>query len=138
MVVHRHHRHKDLTEDARHHGVELFIDAHVNQISYTLGPGVDVSTEKGATCSLDLIIGSDGVTSVVRKTLFPNMQIRPPTINAAYRALVPQETLNREVPEAKELSGNNINLLMLEKGLVMDILVFSANNTLVHEYFNLR
>lgn len=72
-VVHRHHLHTGLAESARRHGANLIIDARVSSIDHSSNP-VKVTTEKGAEYKFDLLIGSDGLKSIVRKTLFPDVQ----------------------------------------------------------------
>ncbi len=63
-----------------------------------------MTTERGQQYTFDLLIGSDGLNSIVRRTLFPDVQPKPPTTNCAYRAIVPyaqvrQDPLAREVFE---------------------------------------
>ena len=53
-------------------------------------------TQKGVRHTFDLVVGSDGVQSVVRKTLFPDVKPRPPTGNCAYRAIVPFEQVRND------------------------------------------
>lgn len=81
-MVHRHHLHTGLAEGARRHGVTIIIDARVSKLSYERSP-VEVETVKGKKYSFDLLIGSDGLKSVVRSTLFPAVKPRAPTNNAA-------------------------------------------------------
>ena len=108
-VVHRAHLHAGLVEAARRHGVDINVDSRVKLISYNLGPKVKATTEKGATYDFDLLVGSDGLKSVCRSTLFPDAKPVPLTANAAYRAIVPYEKLFRELPETQELFTNAIN-----------------------------
>lgn len=69
-----------------------------------------MTTEKGVEYEFDLLIGSDGLKSVVRKTLFPDVKPRAPTKNAAYRGVIPYEEVFAKVPEAKGILGNNIDV----------------------------
>ena len=108
-VVHRHHLHTGLSESARRHGATLIIDARVASIDQSTNP-VRMTTEKGAEYKFDLLIGSDGLKSIVRKTLFPNVKPRAPTKNAAYRGIIPYEEVFAKVPEAKSLLGNAIDV----------------------------
>lgn len=107
-LVHRHHLHNGLVEVARRNGVNLIIDSRVAKLEQLSGGRVKLTTEKGKTYEdFDLIIGSDGVQSVVRRTLFPDVKPRPPTTNCAYRAIVPQDEvrndpLTRELVEDKD------------------------------------
>ena len=90
-VVHRHHLHSGLAKGCRQHGVKLVIDAGVAEIQFDDVPDtkVRVTTEKGKQFEFDLVIGSDGVKSVVRRKLFPNAKPTALNKNAAYRAVIP-------------------------------------------------
>ena len=81
------------------------------KIDYQQSP-VHVRTAKDTEYTFDLLIGSDGLKSVVRSTLFPDVKPRPPTNNAAYRAVMPYKDIYRKVPEAKEF-GNVIDVWSL-------------------------
>jgi len=116
-MVHRHHLHTGLAEGARRHGVKIVVDARVKKLSYEQTP-VEVETVKGAKYSFDVLIGSDGVKSVVRSTLFPDVKPRAPTNNAAYRAVMPYDEVYKRVPEAREF-GNDIDVWSLEKGYII-------------------
>ena len=61
-----------------------------------------MTTEKGRVYKFDLVIGSDGVSSIVRRTLFPDVKPKPPTNNCAYRAIVPYSEVRAD-PETREL-----------------------------------
>lgn len=108
-MVHRHHLHSGLAESARRHGADLIIDARVVSINHSSNP-VRVTTEKGAEYKFDLLIGSDGLRSMVRKILFPDVKPRAPTKNAAYRGIIPYEEVFAKVPEAQGLLGNAIDV----------------------------
>lgn len=106
-VVHRHHLHTGLAKVAIREGADIRIKSRVKSITWpkTPTPGkVKVETEKGDIHHFDLVIGSDGVQSVVRRTLFPNATPTPPTNNAAYRAVVPFSQIADD-PIARELIG---------------------------------
>jgi salicylate hydroxylase len=100
-VVHRMHLHEGLVEIARQEGAKLVIDARVAKVEYETGRP-KVITEKGDVYEADLIIGSDGVNSIVRRTLFPEVVPKGPTTNCAYRAIVPYSQIRKD-PIAKEL-----------------------------------
>ena len=72
----------------------------------------------GQQYEFDLLIGSDGIKSIVRQKLFPDIKPRAVTNNAAYRAVMPYSELYSKVPEAREF-GNAIDIWMLEKGYVI-------------------
>lgn len=68
-----------------------------------------VTTERGVQHNFDLLVGSDGLNSVVRRKLFPHIKPSPPTDNSAYRAIVPYAQIQDD-PLAKEL----VNKLTME------------------------
>jgi salicylate hydroxylase len=111
-VVNRHHLLSGLAESCRRHGVKLVLDARVQEIVYTDGHDtkVSVTTERGHRYDFDLLVGSDGVKSVVRKKLFPEVKPTALTMNAAYRAVIPYEEVFAKVPEARSVLGNAIDV----------------------------
>lgn len=117
-VVHRAHLHAGLAEGARRHGVNILIDSRVTHIDHS-SISVKVITEKGAKHEFDLLIGSDGLKSVVRSTLFPNVKPIPLTANAAYRAVIPYEKLFHEIPEAQNIFTNSIDAWSTERTYII-------------------
>jgi salicylate hydroxylase len=81
-MVHRHHLHTGLAEGARRHGVKIVTDARVAKIVHETSP-VLVETVKGTKYSFDFVIGSDGLRSIVRNILFPDVVPRTATNVAA-------------------------------------------------------
>ena len=116
-MVHRHHLHLGLSEGARRHGVKIFTGSRVKVIEHEKSP-VRVRTEAGKEYEFDLLIGSDGLKSVVRSVLFPDVKPRAATNNAAYRAVIPYEEVWRKVPEAREI-GNSIDVWSVPKGYII-------------------
>ena len=84
-VVHRAHLHKGLVDIAQKSGADVIIASKVTELDYQEGKQVNVTTERGKTYTFDLLIGSDGINSVVRRTIMPDVQPKPPTSNCAYR-----------------------------------------------------
>ena len=113
-LVHRHHLHTGLAEVAHENGVNIIIDSRIAKMEQLPDGRVSVSSEKGKTYTFDLVVGADGVRSFVRKTLFPDVEPRPPTGNCAYRAIVPydeirKDPLTREIVEDKD--GNLVQTM---------------------------
>lgn len=81
-------------KSAQKHGPNLIINSRVTKINYK-----HRHRKKSHFRSL---IRSDGVNSIVRKTLFLDVKPSPPTTNCAYRAIVPYEQMRKD-PVVKEL-----------------------------------
>jgi salicylate hydroxylase len=82
---------------AKQHGVKFFLDARVERIQYAdPSKPVLITTYKGDTHKFDMVLGADGVSSIVRKTLYPKVKPTPPTGNCAYRALIPYDTIRAD------------------------------------------
>lgn len=101
-VVHRMHLHSGLADCAKDHGAEVVINARVTDVDSTSSKQVVVTSQAGKTWTFDLLVGADGLKSVVRKHILPDVKPRPPTKNCAYRAIVPAEQILKD-PIAKEL-----------------------------------
>ena len=101
-VVHRAHLHQGLVEVAKKNGAEIIINSKIVDVDYQRGRQVTVTTVHGMKHSFDLLVGSDGINSTIRKIIMPDVQPMPPTSNAAYRAIVPFEQIRKD-PVAKEL-----------------------------------
>ncbi|KFZ23186.1 hypothetical protein V502_02338 [Pseudogymnoascus sp. VKM F-4520 (FW-2644)] len=101
-VVHRAHLHEGLSSVAESLGAELLIDSAVIHIQCEELETVTVETRRGQKYTFDFLVGADGLNSVTRRTLFPEVVPEPPTKNCAFRAIVPYSEI-REDPIAKEL-----------------------------------
>lgn len=100
-VVHRAHLHEGLVSVAESLGATLLVDSAITHIQYELET-VIVETYHKQKYPFDLVVGADGLNSVTRKTLFPEVVPEPPTTNCAYRAIVPYSQI-REDEIAREL-----------------------------------
>lgn len=101
-LVHRMHLHEGLVTVARRAGAELVIDARVVDIDWTSSKKVSVTTARGQKYTFDLLVGADGVKSIVRRKILPHVKPAPPTGNCAYRAIVPYSKIRAD-PELKGL-----------------------------------
>lgn len=111
-LVHRMHLHEGLVKVARREGVEVVTGARVVEIIEDDDPGaeagaedldesdesrqVTVRDESGRSWAFDLVIGADGLNSVTRRTILPEVTPRPPTNTAAYRAVVPMDLVKAD------------------------------------------
>ena len=132
-LVHRHHLHNGLVEIAKQNGVEILVSSRVARLEQLKDGKVSVTTEKGETHTFDLVIGSDGVSSIVRRTLFPDVKPKPPTNGCAYRAIVPYSEVRAD-PATKELvedeNGNLIKTMevwMAPTGYIISYPISDAN-----------
>lgn len=100
-VVHRAHLHEGLAAIASKAGATIKIDSRVVHLDYEAEKAL-VTTHKGHKYAFDLCVGADGINSVVRQTLFPDVRPEPPTTNCAYRAIVPYEQIRKD-PVAREI-----------------------------------
>jgi salicylate hydroxylase len=117
----RHHLHQGLVAVARKHGCVLYTNSRVASISYSdTSKPVTVTTHLGHSYDFDLLLGSDGVNSIVRKTLSPTVTPKPPTNNSAYRAIVPYSRLR----------ADPITSSLIREGLSMDVWM-SANKYII-------
>lgn len=104
MGKRRHHLLMGLLETARAHGCTIHTASRVTSINHTAPKKrVHVSTAAGGRYNFDLLIGADGLNSVVRCHLFPAAGPRPLNNNAAYRATLPYSVL-RSDPELRSLA----------------------------------
>ncbi|QKX60125.1 uncharacterized protein TRUGW13939_07267 [Talaromyces rugulosus] len=101
-VVHRAHLHEGLATITKEHGAQIHIASRVVHVDFDKTEQVTVATDKGSKYTFDLVIGADGINSIVRKALFPNVAPEPPTTNCAYRAIVPYEQIRKD-PISKTL-----------------------------------
>lgn len=119
-VVHRAHLHEGLVTVAERLGVKVMVNAAVTALEYEKNQSVTVTSHRG-TFVFDFVVGSDGINSVTRKALFPDVAPEPPTTNCAYRAIVPYEQIRKD-PVAREL----INKMTME--------VWMADNAYIITY----
>jgi salicylate hydroxylase len=117
----RHHLHQGLVTAARKYGCAIHIDARIVSLDYRdPTKPVEISTQKGDKYTFDLVLGSDGVNGITRKTLFPDVVPTPPTNNSAYRAIVPYSRLLAD-PETRSLvkDGFSMDVWMSPGGYII-------------------
>jgi len=71
-----------------------YMDLHLNSKVVSVGPhGPSVTLQSGLSISADLVIGCDGIKSVVRGHVLghKNIPLAVPTGDVAYRAILPTE-----------------------------------------------
>lgn len=100
--MHRAHLHEGLVRVAEEHGARLLVNSRVVEINHQDSDRVDVEIATGKQYTFDLLIGADGVNSIVRQKLFPGVNPEPPTNNCAYRAIIPCEMVQND-PATREL-----------------------------------
>lgn len=116
-LVHRMHLHEGLVKVAARQGVEIVTGARVAKIERQPRSGGDkkvrVRDESGREWDFDFVIGADGLNSITRKTILPDIQPTPPTTNtAAYRAVVPMDLIKRDPLTRGLVQRNEMNVWM--------------------------
>lgn len=61
-----------------------------------------MTTERGNQYNFDLLVGSDGINSVVRRSIMPVVKPKHPISNCAHRAIGPHDQIRKD-PIAKDL-----------------------------------
>jgi len=135
-VVRRDHLHDGLTNSARQHGVDIILGARIVAVNDNTD-SVQVTSSNGKSCKFDFLIGADGVNSVVRQSLFPDLSPRAVSQIAAYRGVVEYEEVYREIPEARSILRNTIDAYVGPNGYVLlyplsggkELNIVAASNT---------
>ena len=102
--------------------MEIVVDARVVSIEDGdgLGGEVGVTTKNGEKYTFDLLIGADGLKSVVRNHLFPDGPgPRAPGTNAAYRAVISFKELFEKITEAPGQLRNDIHVWGSDDGYII-------------------
>lgn len=110
--------HAGLTECARRHGVELIVGSRVDTLEHSKD-SVTVKTTRGVEHTFDLLIGSDGIKSTIRRTLFPDVVPQAASTVAAFRGILSYEEVFAEVPEARQLLRNTMDAWIGPNGYIL-------------------
>lgn len=108
-IARRDHLHAGLTESARRHGVEVVTMARVQKYEDS-AQSATVVTTTGTSYTFDLVVGADGVNSSIRKQLFPEVVPGAPSKVAAYRGVLTYEEILSQIPEAKSILTNSMDM----------------------------
>ncbi len=118
-VVRRDHLHAGLTECARRHGVELIVGSRVQSFEHSKD-SVKVTTVQGVQHTFDLLIGSDGIKSTIRRVLFPDAAVpQAASTVAAFRGILSYEQVFEQVPEARQLLRNTMDAWIGPNGYIL-------------------
>lgn len=111
--------HAGLTKVAEDSGAEVVTNARVEKLDWTSEKSVTAVTVDGRKWSFDLLIGADGVSSMVRRVIMPEVRPTPPSKNCAYRAVVPYDRIRAD-PIARELAEKlTMNIWMAPGGYII-------------------
>jgi len=123
---------------------------HKRLVSYKAGPGgvIVLHFADGSTAECDILIGADGIKSVVRQTLFTELassgkvsheEAETPNPvwsgTVAYRGLIPKDVLERRFPGHRALKddimycGKNKHLVVfpIQKGEKVNVVAFCSD-----------
>jgi salicylate hydroxylase len=117
-VVRRDHLHAGLTECARRTGVNLLVDSRVESFEHNK-QGAKVTTVRGNEYSFDLLVGADGMRSMIRRSLFPEAVPTGASTVAAFRGILSYEEVFREVPEARQRLRNSADAFVGPHGYAL-------------------
>jgi salicylate hydroxylase len=117
-LVRRDHLHAGLTESARRHGVELIVAARVQTLEHSAN-SVKVTTTEGVNYTFDLLIGSDGIKSTIRQSLFPTVVPQAASKVAAFRGILSYEEVFAKVPNARLILRNTMDSWIGPNGYIL-------------------
>ncbi|OAL29811.1 hypothetical protein AYO20_09004 [Fonsecaea nubica] len=107
-----------LTECARRSGVDLIVGSRVQSLQHSK-EGVKVTTIHGVEHTFDLLIGSDGLRSTIRQSLFPETVPKAASTVAAFRGVLSYEEVFAQVPEARMWLRNTADAWIGPQGYIL-------------------
>lgn len=78
-----------------------------------------ITTTKGIEHEFDILIGSDGIKSTIRQSLFPDVQLHAASTVAAFRGILTYEEVFAKVPEARTLLRNTADAWIGPNGYIL-------------------
>lgn len=78
-----------------------------------------VTTVNGNKHEFDLLIGSDGIKSTIRRILFPDVAPQAASTVAAFRGILSYQQVFAEVPEARQLLRNTMDAWIGPNGYIL-------------------
>lgn len=98
--------------------MDLVVGSRVDKLEYT-EESVKVTTTQGVHHEFDLLIGSDGIKSFVRQTLFPEVVPKAASTVAAFRGILSYEEVFAKVPDARQFLRNTMDGLIGPNGYIL-------------------
>ena len=106
-LIHRADYQRILFNAATALGVEVILSARVASVDQQKP---SVTTTEGTEFQADVVVGADGIRSMVRDSIFLNISIKPnSTAHCAYRATVPVEDMSADLETAELMTDVNAN-----------------------------
>jgi salicylate hydroxylase len=90
----------------------------VQTLEYT-EKSVKVVTVHGVEHSFDLLVGSDGIKSTIRRSLFPDVVPQAASTVAAFRGILSYEKVFEAVPEARQMLRNTMDAWIGPNGYIL-------------------
>lgn len=78
-----------------------------------------MTTVHGVEHNFDLLVGSDGIKSTIRWTLFPDAVPQAASTVAAFRGILSYEEVFAKVPEARQLLRNTMDAWIGPNGYIL-------------------
>ena len=122
-VIHRAHLHEALHQRALTYKVKIILNARVSNIDFH---APSVSTESNATYHADLIIGADGLKSVIRQRMLGRIDEPRVSRYCAYRATVPISKIQEDSNLEDLISSPKINVWLGPRRHVITYMIASG------------